>query len=74
VGAIASAALLLRYGLRMPDAGDMLDRAISAAISEGVRTPDLAAPGEPAVTTCDLTDAVLRLLRRGAPLESGSPV
>jgi 3-isopropylmalate dehydrogenase len=74
VGAIASAALLLRYGLRMPDAGDMLDRAISAAISEGVRTPDLAAQGEPAVTTCDVTDAVLRLLRRGAPLESGSPV
>jgi 3-isopropylmalate dehydrogenase len=75
IGAIASAALLLRYGLQMPDAAELLERAISAAISDGVRTPDLAAPGEPTVTTCDLTDAVLRRLGRAAPLESsGSPV
>jgi 3-isopropylmalate dehydrogenase len=74
IGAIGSAAMLLRYGLGLVESADMLERAIGLALAEGARTPDIAAPGEPTVTTCDLTDAVLRRLPRVATVEPGSLV
>ena len=45
VGAIASAALLLRYALKQDDAASAIERAIAQTISAGIRTADLAEPG-----------------------------
>jgi 3-isopropylmalate dehydrogenase len=62
LGAIASAAMLLRYGLRQPEAADAIDRAVDAVIASGARTPDLARPGEPTLTTRALGERVAELV------------
>jgi 3-isopropylmalate dehydrogenase len=41
VGAVLSAAMLLRHGLGMEDAADAVERAVAAALDAGPRTPDL---------------------------------
>ena len=41
IGAIASAAMLLRYGLGLRDEADALDHAIDACVAAGVGTPDI---------------------------------
>jgi 3-isopropylmalate dehydrogenase len=43
VGAIASAGMLLRYGLTLTEEADALDAAIAETIATGARTPDLVA-------------------------------
>ncbi|HET6795926.1 MAG TPA: 3-isopropylmalate dehydrogenase [Gemmatimonadales bacterium] len=63
IGAIGSAAMLLRYGLDLPEAAQTIDRAIAGALADGARTADIAAPGEVGLTTCDFTDQVIRQLR-----------
>jgi 3-isopropylmalate dehydrogenase len=65
VGAIASAAMLLRHGLGLGEAADLVDRAVRGVLDAGVRTRDLARPGESAVGTREFGDRVLQLL--GAP-------
>jgi 3-isopropylmalate dehydrogenase len=41
VGAVLSAALLLRYGLRLHDEADAVEAAVETAIADGARTADL---------------------------------
>jgi 3-isopropylmalate dehydrogenase len=65
LGAIASAAMLLRYGLREPEAADAVDRAIAAVLSAGLRTPDIARPGETTLGTRELGERVARAVLRG---------
>jgi 3-isopropylmalate dehydrogenase len=62
LGAIASAALLLRHGLRLPEAADAVDNAITCALGTGLRTPDLVAPGVRAATTREMGERVLDCL------------
>ena len=71
LGAIASAALLLRHGLELSEAADLVDRAVAGVLTDGLRTRDLARPGEPAVGTRELGDAVLGRVLRGR-LESAA--
>jgi 3-isopropylmalate dehydrogenase len=40
IGAIASAAMLLRYGLELPEAADVVDQAVAAVLAAGARTAD----------------------------------
>jgi len=68
IGAIASAALLLRHGLEMPEAADLVDQAIAAALDADLRTADLALPGERSITTREMGQAITRLI--GEPAES----
>jgi 3-isopropylmalate dehydrogenase len=65
IGAIASAAMLLRYGLGLAEAADTVDRAIAAALSAGVRTADIARPGEPTIGTREFGDMIVQLVQRG---------
>ena len=65
LGAIASAALLLRYGLAEAEAADAVDRAIAAVLSAGVRTPDIARPGEDTVGTREVGERVAALVLEG---------
>jgi len=65
VGAIASAAMLLRYGLGQAEAADRVDRAVAEVLSAGARTPDIARPGEPTVGTREIGQRVARLVLEG---------
>jgi 3-isopropylmalate dehydrogenase len=59
--AILSAALLLRYSLRLDAEAKALEEAVSRAIGGGALTADLAAPGM-SITTRAAADAVLAAL------------
>ncbi len=57
-----SAAMMLRHGLDRPDDALRVESAVDAVLDRGLRTPDLAAHGEAAVGTTEITDAVLSAL------------
>jgi 3-isopropylmalate dehydrogenase len=57
-----SAAMMLRHGFDRPGDAARIEAAVDAALDGGLRTPDLAAPGEPAVGTEEMTAAVLAAL------------
>jgi 3-isopropylmalate dehydrogenase len=54
-----SAAMLLRHGLGRGEEADALEAAVEAALERGLRTADLAGPGDSAVGTEEMTGAVL---------------
>lgn len=56
---IQSFAMALRYSFNDSDAATLLEKATARALSEGARTPDIAVPGETALTTREMGDAVL---------------
>jgi 3-isopropylmalate dehydrogenase len=62
IGAILSAALLLRWSLNRDDAAQMIERAVSRALAAGLRTADIAGDGRTPVGTRAMTDAVLNEL------------
>jgi 3-isopropylmalate dehydrogenase len=62
LGAIASAALLLRHGLALDAPAEAIDRAVAAALDSGLRTPDIAARGAPVVTTREMGERVAELV------------
>ena len=65
VGAIASAALLLRYGLSLSEEAAAVERAIEAALASGARTADLAPPGTSgSFSTTDMTDTIVSALEQ----------
>lgn len=57
-----SAAMLLRHGLDRADDAARVESAVDAVLDRGLRTPDLAAPGEESVGTDEMTAAVLAKL------------
>ena len=69
IGAIASAALLLRYGLELPEAAAAVDQAVAAVLAAGVRTADIARPGEPTMGTREIGDEIARLVLWGKSVE-----
>jgi 3-isopropylmalate dehydrogenase len=69
LGAIASAAMLLRYGLQLPDAAELVDQAVGAVLSAGARTADLARPGDPVLGTREVGEEVARLVLWGRAVE-----
>ncbi len=75
IGAIASAAMLLRHGLALPEAAAAIEQALSAVLAAGARTPDIACPGEQTVGTRDIGEEVARLVLWGGAVEpvAGGP-
>mgnify|MGYP000659300037 CR=1 FL=1 len=62
VGAILSAALLLRYSLGQETAAREVETAVYAAVTAGHRTGDIAAPGSPTIGTEAMGDAIVAAL------------
>ncbi len=60
-GAMASAAMLLRHGLDQPKAAERIEAALAAALSDGVRTPDLGGTDG----TAQMTQAVVQRIQDG---------
>jgi 3-isopropylmalate dehydrogenase len=77
LGAIASVAMLLRYGLKLPEPAERVESAIEAALTSGARTPDIALAGQPAIGTAEMGEEIARrILSNEADVEavSGSRV
>jgi 3-isopropylmalate dehydrogenase len=51
---ILSAAMMLRLSFDLPEAADAVEASVNRALAEGARTPDIASPGEPIVTTQEM--------------------
>ena len=64
LGAILSAAMMLRYTFGDADGEARIRRAVRAALARGVRTADIAAAGAKSVGTDEMGDAVLAALTR----------
>jgi 3-isopropylmalate dehydrogenase len=64
-GAILSVALLLRHSLGMEAEAEALEGAVSEAVAQGARTPDVATSRDRALSTERVGDAVLERLRAG---------
>ena len=62
VGAILSAALLLRHSLGLYEDATAIESAVSDVISAGLRTADCVTPGETACSTSEFGDAVVSRL------------
>ncbi|MBA3319107.1 MAG: 3-isopropylmalate dehydrogenase [Gemmatimonadales bacterium] len=65
IGAILSAAMLLRYGLELPEAADSVEQAVTAALAAGRRSADIAREGEPVLGTRAVGDEIARLVLLG---------
>jgi 3-isopropylmalate dehydrogenase len=59
---IGSLGMALRYSLGLGDVADHLESAVAAVLDSGLRTGDIAAPGQNAVGTAEMGDAVCAAL------------
>jgi 3-isopropylmalate dehydrogenase len=66
IATLASFGMALRYSFGLAEAADRLDTAISTALGEGLRTKDIAAPGQNAVSTSEMGSAVLKAMEQAA--------
>ena len=58
-GMIASVAMLLRHSLELEEEATRVESALQAVIAGGARTADLATAGEDALSTIQMTDAII---------------
>ncbi len=56
---ILSAAMMLRFSLRQPEAADRIERAVKAVLAAGLRTGDIWSEGTKKVGTREMGDAVV---------------
>ncbi|MEI8033303.1 MAG: 3-isopropylmalate dehydrogenase [Chlorobiaceae bacterium] len=62
IATIASAAMMFEHSFKQPEIAAEIYRAIEAALAAGLRTADIAAPGDPVVSTTEMTQAIVRHL------------
>lgn len=51
--------MMLRYSLNLPEEAAAIERAIDAVLDRGLRTLDIAGPGEEALSTSGMGDAIV---------------
>ncbi|MFT6287013.1 MAG: 3-isopropylmalate dehydrogenase [Alcanivorax sp.] len=61
---ILSVAMMMRYTLAAPEVADAIEAAVSTVLDQGLRTPDICAPGEVSVTTSAMGSAVAAALAK----------
>ena len=62
VGTILSVAMLLRHSLGLEAEAEAIEKAVTGAIGDGARTPDIVASGAKALSTREVGDAILARL------------
>ena len=62
---LLSVAMLLRYTLGQAAAADAVEQAVASVLQQGLRTGDIALPGERVLGTAQMGDAVVAALRGG---------
>ena len=60
IAMIGSLAMSLRYSFGLLEAADMVEKAIANVLDQGLRTKDIAASGQNAVSTTEMGDAILK--------------
>jgi 3-isopropylmalate dehydrogenase len=58
IATIQSLALLLRYSLNLEEEARAVEAAVDAAVGQGLRTPDIAQPGQATVSTSRMGSAI----------------
>jgi 3-isopropylmalate dehydrogenase len=66
IGAIASAAMLLRYGLALAEPAAAVEGAIAAVLEQGARTRDIARPSDRMIGTREMGAWIAELVRSPA--------
>jgi 3-isopropylmalate dehydrogenase len=61
-GMIASVALMLRHSFGLENEAAEVESAIEAAVTDGIRTVDIAESGQSSVSTTQMTDAIIQRL------------
>ena len=61
---VGSVSMLLRYGLKLIAEADAVDAAIRSVLKDGLRTGDIANPGEVVLGTKAMGDAIVERLKR----------
>ena len=64
IAMVGSFAMALRYSLGLGEAADLLDKAIADVLGSGIRTADIAKPGENTVSTSEMGEAIIASLNR----------
>jgi 3-isopropylmalate dehydrogenase len=67
LGAILSLAMLLRHSFHLDREAACVENAVSAALSQGARTADLAGKTHVAISTAEMGCRVLEAVQAGAP-------
>jgi len=62
IAMIGSFAMCLRYSFNMVEAANKLEMAIATTLDRGLRTADIAKPGEASISTSAMGDAILEAL------------
>jgi 3-isopropylmalate dehydrogenase len=62
IATIASVAMMFENSFCMPDIANEIYEAIEKALATGIRTADIAKPGETAVSTTEMTAAIVACL------------
>ncbi|HVV94840.1 MAG TPA: 3-isopropylmalate dehydrogenase, partial [Hyphomicrobiales bacterium] len=62
IAMMASFGMALKYSLGLPDLASALDRAIGKVLDDGLRTADIAAPGQNSISTAEMGGAVIAAL------------
>jgi 3-isopropylmalate dehydrogenase len=71
IGAIASGAMLLRYGLKLEEEADAVESAIQETLAAGARTADLAGgPGRPDATAVSCSRMAAAIVERLSAVSS----
>jgi 3-isopropylmalate dehydrogenase len=65
LAAILSAAMLLRHSLRMEAEAQTVETVVATVVAAGRCTPDLAAPAGPTMTTQQMGDLIVEMLKNG---------
>jgi 3-isopropylmalate dehydrogenase len=64
IAMIGSFAMALRYSFGLGEAADIVERAVADVLDQGLRTKDIAAAGQNAVSTAEMGDAVLAQVQK----------
>lgn len=67
LGAILSVAMMLRHSFHLEREAACVENAVSAALSQGARTADLAGKTHKAISTTEMGHRVLKAVQAGAP-------
>lgn len=62
IAQILSAAMMLRYSLKAPEAANAIDQAIDHVLDHGIFTPDIAVDKDNAVNTKEMGDAIVEAI------------
>jgi 3-isopropylmalate dehydrogenase len=72
LGAILTVAMLLRHSFHLETEAACVEQAVSAVLSQGARTADLAGQGRAAISTAEMGNRVVETVRASQPAQASA--